>query len=202
MKQIKRIFVTAIYISLFLLVVSVVFFGCGGGEQKTLELPYRNMRWGMSSEEAVKAVGTQPDEEVRQEGLTQLVWNEISVLGEKASLQLRFDKTKEVGLFFAVLEFADVPDDKLLDKMKKEYGAFAAEDPAKSLYTWESNKISSLPEDRQAAIKSLLFGDTSAAEETIWNQTKEEALVTIQLQHQKAVFTAEHMAAYRSLGRQ
>jgi hypothetical protein len=188
--------------TLLLLVLSAVFLGCGGGELKAFELPLKNMRWGMSVEEAIKAVGTQPDEEISQEGLTQLLWKETSILGEKASLHLRFDKTKDSGLFFAVLEFADVSDEKVLEKLKKEYGAPDAEDPAKSLYTWESIKISGLPEDKQEAIKELLFGDASVTEESIWNQTKEEALVMIQLQHQKAVFTAEHMAAYRNLGEQ
>ena len=187
------------YIRAVFLIISLSFMlliGCGKTGKADLDLPIKAIKWGSSQEDAVKALGT-AKEEITQEGLTQLLWSNVRIWNEKATLLLRFDTTADNGLFYAGITFPELNEEKLVQHMKKEYGEPVRKDG--TIYIWENKSVGDLPDTMHDQVKQALLGDSSEIQEGIWNTILKEPLVRISLQGNKLLYDAEHMALVRKL---
>ena len=142
-----------------LLIIPAMLIACGGKEKEKLNPPIKGVSWGGTPEQVKEVLG-EPKEELKQEGLTQLLWEDANVWNNKASLLLRFDTADDLGLFYTGITFTDLNEEELLELLTKEYGEPTRKEEGKITF-WGGKTVGELSEELQTQIRETLLGGGS-----------------------------------------
>lgn len=180
-----------------LLIIPAMLIACGGKEKEKLNPPINGVSWGGTPEQVKEVLG-EPKEELKQEGLTQLLWEDANVWNNKASLLLRFDTADDLGLFYTGITFTDLNEEELLELLTKEYGEPTRKEEGKITF-WGGKTVGELSEELQTQIRETLLGGGSEVKEAVWQTILKEPLVHVSAWGNRVLYSADHMALVKKL---
>lgn len=178
---------------------------CGQKEQTAaaaFQPPMEGVSWGMMPEEVMELLAL-PQESIESDDGTVVVLQcgEQSIFGQNADVKLTFDTTHQIGLLKMNIQFSAPSGDALVETLNEAYGeqgmAAGRDDPIR----WESEKIEELPEEVQERFEFMLTQAFSKNEgpfsqESVWDMTKSQPLVTVTLRDENLNYYAGNMAVY------
>lgn len=186
------------------------FSSCGVREKsagvfgETFGPPVEGVSWGMTPEEAVRALELSEDYiESDESGVAQIYCEELEIFGQNAEAFLVFDERYQMGLFSIMFCLDDYEQDVLVEILNNTYGEYTAVDSEGRPCQWESKTVGDLPEDIQERFRYIeveyaaqMQENQIFSQETKWEALKKEPLVSVTLQNGVLNYYAQHMAGY------